>query len=265
MPPEPTASPVKLFERDLGGPGLPPLVILHGMLGSSRNWQTAGRDLASHRHVLALDLRNHGQSPHAEPMDYGAMAGDVAAWLDAKALGPADLVGHSMGGKVAMILACREPSRVRRLVVIDIAPKVYTWPAHRAEFAAMRELDLSDLKSRGEAEMRMEGRIPDWAMRKFLATNLQQGPDGAWSWVVNLPVLDASLPSLESNPLREDDRFMGPTLFVTGAKSGYVKESDHATILAHFPGAKIVTLAGSGHNPHIDAREAFVRAVLAQP
>lgn len=263
MPHEPHPAAVPLFGRDLGGPGLPPLVILHGMLGSSRNWQTVGRDLAAHRHVFALDLRNHGQSPHAEPMDYGAMAGDVAAWLDGSGTGPVELVGHSMGGKVAMLLACREPSRVTRLVVVDIAPKAYAWPAHRGEFAAMGELNLGDLTSRAEAEMRMEGRVPDWAMRKFLATNLQRDDSGVWSWLVNLPLLARSLPNLESNPLGDDDRFMGSALFIVGAKSGYVREPDHAAILRHFPQARIVALAGSGHNPHIDARGDFVREVLA--
>jgi len=262
MPPEPHPAAVPLHARDLGGPGLPPLVILHGMLGSSRNWQTVGRDLAAQRHVFALDLRNHGQYPHAEPMDYAAMAGDVAAWLDGNVSGPVELVGHSMGGKVAMLLACREPERVARLVVVDIAPKTYRWPAHRAEFAAMGELNLGGLASRAEAEMRMEGRVPDWAMRKFLATNLQRDDRGAWSWLVNLPVLAASLPLLESNPLGDGDRFTGPSLFIIGANSGYVKEPDHAAILRHFPAARIVTLQGSGHNPHIDARADFVREVL---
>src|SRR5580692_6120080 len=103
---------VKLFHRDLGGAGHPPVVILHGMLGSSRNWQTVGADLAARRRVYALDLRNHGMSPHADSMGYAAMAADVAAWMDANGVGPAELVGHSMGGKVAMLLACREPRRV---------------------------------------------------------------------------------------------------------------------------------------------------------
>lgn len=235
-------------------------MILHGLLGSSRNWQTAGRDLAQHYHVFALDLRNHGGSPHADEMDYPAMMADVLAWLDAQSLARVTLVGHSMGGKTAMLLACRQPERVERLVVVDIAPKDYLWVAHRAEFAAMNELDLRHLKSRGEAEMRFEARVDDWAMRKFLTTNLEQS-QGHWRWIVNLPVLTAALPGLEKNPLASDDRFDGPALFVTGEKSNYVAREDHAAIRRHFPAAEFTLIAGSGHNPHMEQREEFVRVV----
>ena len=131
------ADAVQLFHRDLGGSGKPPLVILHGMLGSSRNWQTAGRDLSEHFHVNALDLRNHGGSPHADEMDYSVMVADVLRWLDVQQIERVTLMGHSMGGKVGMLLACHHPQRVERLVVVDIAPKDYYWTGHRAEFAAM--------------------------------------------------------------------------------------------------------------------------------
>ena len=251
-----------LFHRDLGGAGKPPLVLLHGMLGSSRNWQTAGGDLAAHFHVLAPDLRNHGRSPHAETMSYEEMMADVLAWLDAQGLRRAPLVGHSMGGKIAMLLACRQPERVERLVVVDIAPRDYFWPAHRASFAAMNELDLADLRSRAEAELRFEARVPSWPLRKFLTTNLDRSPDGAWSWQINLPALTAALPELEKNPLRETDRYAGPVRFIAGEKSTYVESVDHVIIRAHFPAAEILVLANSGHNPHLEAREAFVAAVL---
>ncbi len=252
-----------LFHRDLGGAGLPPLVILHGILGSSRNWQTAGRDLASRYHVLALDLRNHGASPHAEDAGYAAMEGDVAAWLDALGLGRVALLGHSMGGKVAMLLACRRPERVERLIAVDIAPREYfRGGSQRDEFAAMGELDLASLHSRAEAERRLEARVPDWAMRKFLATNLERDPGGQWRWSVNLEALTRALPGLEKNPLREEDRFAGPALFILGGESSYVRQDDRPAILRHFPAARMETLPGSGHNPHMDAREAFVRLVL---
>lgn len=253
---------VELFHRDLGGEGKPWLVILHGLLGSSRNWQTAGRDLAADFHVCALDLRNHGASPHAEPMSYAAMADDVIGWLDAHA--PHDavtLLGHSMGGKAAMLLACRQPERVRQLFVVDIAPRNYFSAAHRGEFAAMNELRLEELHSRAEAEMRFEARVPDWAMRKFLATNLERGDDGRWRWIVNLPVLTAALPELEADALGTTDVFDGPTVFVAGETSRYVRPEDHAAVRRHFPAAEVVTIAGAGHNPHMETREAFVAAV----
>lgn len=252
-----------LFHRDLGGDGNPPLVILHGLLGSSRNWQTVGRDLAGAFHVFALDLRNHGGSPHADEMTYEAMVGDVIAWLDAQGLPRVTLMGHSMGGKVAMLLACRHPARVERLIIVDVAPKDYFWAAHRAEFAAMNELDLEHLASRGEAELSFEARVNDWAMRKFLATNLERAPEGGqrWRWIVNLPVLTAALSALEKNPLGPEDRFEGATLLVVGGKSRYFAAEDHANVLKHFPNAKVETIAESGHNPHMEAREAFVARV----
>jgi pimeloyl-ACP methyl ester carboxylesterase len=125
----------------------------------------------------------------------------------------------------------------------------------------MAELELGGLRSRAEAEIRMEGRIPDWAMRKFITTNLERLPGGGWRWLVNVPVLAASLAELERNPLAPGDRFDGPALFIAGGKSTYIRPEDRASILGHFPSARIEVLARSGHNPHIDAREAFVRAV----
>ena len=251
-----------LFHRDLGGEGLPPLVILHGMLGSSRNWQTAGRDLSARYHVMALDLRNHGSSPHADSMTYPEMMADVLAWLDERGLGRVELVGHSMGGKVAMLLACRHPERVQQLFVVDIAPKDYYWPGHRQSFAAMNELNLADLRSRAEAEMRFEARVPSWALRKFLTTNLERAESG-WYWQINLPVLTASLPMLEKNPLAESDGFDGPVRFICGGKSDYVEPADHGRILGHFPRAEIQTVASAGHNPHMETRDEFVRAMQA--
>lgn len=257
---------VTLFHRDLGGAGRPPLVLLHGMLGSSRNWQTTGRELAENFHVFALDLRNHGSSPHADEQSYAAMADDVLAWLDAQGIARATLMGHSMGGKTAMLLACRHPERVERLIIVDIAPKDYFWPAHRAEFAAMNELNLGDLRSRAEAELRFEARVASWPMRKFLATNLDRtGEDGPWRWIVNLPVLTNALAAMEANPLGAEDRFAGPTLFIAGGKSRYIVDAeDRAAVLAHFPAARIETIAASGHNPHMETREEFVALVRAR-
>jgi esterase len=251
-----------LFHRDLGGAGRPPLVILHGMLGSSRNWLTAGRDLAEQYHVRALDLRNHGQSPHSGAMTYAGMADDVAAWLDRHEPGPVTLLGHSMGGKTAMLLACRQPARVSRLFVIDIAPKNYFWTGHRASFAAMNELNLADLRSRAEAELRFEARVPNWGTRKFLATNLERTEDGGWKWLINLPVLTGAVPALESNPLVPGDRYEGPVRFIAGGQSPYIDAEDHPVILTHFPRAEVVVIPSSGHNPHLEARAEFVDAVL---
>lgn len=259
-------SPVlKLHHVDLGGAGLPPLLVLHGLLGSSRNWQTVGKDLTSHWHVLALDARNHGKSEHAPAMDYGVLADDIAGWMQAQGLARAAVMGHSMGGKTAMRLACRRPDLVERLVVVDIAPKDYFWVAHRGEFAAMNELDLTNLASRAEAEMRFEPRVPNLGMRKFLTTNLERGADGQWRWTVNLPVLTAALPVLEHNSLEAGDRYAGPTLFIAGGRSQYIQPGDADGIRAHFPAAQIEVIPESGHNPHMEAREKFSALLLRSP
>jgi len=252
---------MRLFHRDLGTAGLPPMVILHGLLGSSRNWQTAGRDLGKRYHVYALDLRNHGSSPHSADMTYAAMLADVLEWLDTHGLTKATVVGHSMGGKVAMLLACRHPERVERLIVVDTAPRGYRSPGLEAQFAAMADLPLDALRSRADAEQRLEGSVPDWAVRKFLTTNLAQDQDGRWRWSVNLPVLAAALPELGKNPLAAADRFVGPALFVAGGKSRFLLATDHAPIAAHFPNAHVEVIPGAAHNPHMETREAFVRVI----
>lgn len=253
---------VTLHHVDLGGAGQPPLLVLHGLLGSSRNWQTTGRDLARHFHVYALDARNHGRSPHAPEMDYPVMLADLIDWMDAQGMARAVLVGHSMGGKTAMLLAGRQPERVERLVVVDIAPKDYSWVAHQGEFAAMNELDLASLQTRQEAELRFEARVPSLGPRKFLTTNLERHANGGWRWAVNLPVLTAALPVLEKNSLPVGDRYGGPVLFITGGQSPYVQAGDHEAIRRHFPAARIEVIAGAGHNPHMDRREEFVRLVM---
>jgi len=194
-------------------------------------------------------------------MTYEAMADDVLAWLDAQALPQVTFMGHSLGGKNAMLLACRHPQRVARLIVVDIAPKNYPSSAHDAEFAAMNELDLAGLGSRAGAEQKFEARVSDWAMRKFLATNLEAGTDGRWRWLINLPVLTKALPELEKNSLNPDDRYDGPALFVAGGKSRYVQASDHEAIRRHFPSVRIEIIAQSGHNPHMETRGQFTRLV----
>ena len=240
------------------------MVVLHGLLGSSRNWQSTGADLAARYHVLALDLRNHGRSPHAAEMTFEAMAGDVLGWMDAHGIGRATVMGHSLGGKVAMAIACRHPERVEKLVVVDVAPKNYEITSHQNDFAALNELDLRTLKTRGEAELRFEARVSSLGMRKFLATNLERDPEtDTWHWIINLPVLTAELPELARNSLTRGDRFAGPTLFVIGGKSRYVDLlTDRDNILEIFPTVHFEVIAEARHNPHMDSRLDFVRVVL---
>lgn len=252
---------VALFHREFGTTGRPPLVLLHGLLGSSRNWLQAGKRLAEHFDVYALDLRNHGQSPHHPAMDYPELAADVLAWLDARGLQRVHLLGHSMGGKTAMQLACAHPDRITRLIVADIAP-VAAEPRWRTEFAAMRRIDLTSLKQRGDAAVQLEADVPDWGFRQFLLTNLDRDASGTgFRWAINLPVLEAALPTLFQAGIAPDAHFTGPTLFLPGERSRFIRPADYAVIRHHFPAAEFVTIPNAGHNVHFDNVDAFVEAV----
>ncbi len=252
---------LQLFHRDFGGAGHPPLVVIHGLLGSSRNWQTVGAELAERRHVLALDLRNHGLSPHAEDHDFATMEADVLRWMDAQGIARAALMGHSMGGKVAMALACHRPERVERLVSVDIAPRDYDASKFKAILAAMMAIEPETLASRAAAETQLAEVVKDWAMIKFLTTNLERGEDGVFHWRVNVPAVSAELDEIAGNSLSPGDRYEGPALFVIGGYSRHVREEDRPEIAARFPQSRIITVAESGHNPHIEQRAAFVAAV----
>ena len=255
-------APLPLIVRELGGSGAP-LVVLHGLLGSSRNWQSAGVALAERGHrVLAPDLRNHGSSPWADDCSYLALAGDVIAMLDGLALGPVHLVGHSMGGKAAMRLVMDRPDLVSRLTVVDIAPRAYS-DRVRVEFGAMNALDLSAVTSRKDAEAKLAAQVPEWGMRQFILTNLAQDAEGRWRWTVNREALTHSLPEILGSPLAAGEIWNGPTRFLRGGKSNYIRDEDVAAIRAHFPQADVMTLPESGHNPHFEARAGFVEAALA--
>jgi esterase len=254
--------PLPLIIRELGGAGAP-LVVLHGLLGSSRNWQSAGVALAERGHrVLAPDLRNHGSSPWADDCSYAALARDVIAMLDGLALGPVHLVGHSMGGKAAMRLVMDRPDLVSRLTVVDIAPRAYS-DRVRVEFGAMNALDLSAVTSRKDAEAKLAAQVPEWGMRQFILTNLAQDAEGRWRWTVNREALTHSLPEILGSPLAAGETWNSPTRFLRGGKSNYIRDEDFAAIRAHFPQADVVTLLESGHNPHFEARAGFIEAALA--
>jgi len=254
---------VALASRELGGAGAPALIVLHGLLGSSRNWQSAGSALAARGpRVVALDLRNHGESPWADASGHAEMARDVAAWIERSGLAPVHLLGHSLGGKVAMRLAAERPDLVGRLTVVDIAPRDYPGRL-RVEFAAMRALDLASVTSRRQADNALAELVPDWAQRQFLLTNLGQDAAGTWVWKVNFKALEAALPQMLANPLGPGQGFAGPARLIRGGKSDYVRDEDLPEFHARFPQGDVVTLPESGHNPHFDARSGFVDAVLS--
>ncbi len=252
--------PVELQYRYFGGEGKPPLVILHGLLGSSRNWQVAGRDLAADYEVFALDLRNHGSSPHADSMTFDDMVEDLSGWLKHQKLGSVTLMGHSLGGRVAMLFATRHPLMVRSLVVVDVAPKDYP-PLHRDVVAALRAVDLGRFEKRTEAEKAIAGKVENWTMRKFLLTNLVREPDGGLKWQVPLDVLEEYMPLISGNPLSREADYSGPCLFVRGALSNYILDGDKELIGSHFPKYILSTIRDAGHFVHTENREAFVTCI----
>jgi esterase len=243
---------VTLHYQELGSG--PPLVILHGLFGSAANWRAVARGLAGRYRVILADLRNHGASPHAPSMDYRDQAADVGALLHSLGLERASLIGHSMGGKVAMTLALTAPERVERLVVVDIAPVRYP-PSHDRFVRAMRDLDLSAVTRRADAEHELEADVPDLQVRQFLLQNLISR-EGRWRWRLNLDALAAERDAIYGFPDLDDSRYHLPALFVAGEQSDYVGEATHERIRTLFPAAVIDVVPGAGHWVHAEQPDA---------
>jgi pimeloyl-ACP methyl ester carboxylesterase len=250
---------VALNYRSEGTAG-PFVVILHGLLGSSGNWRSIARSLGETHRVYSLDLRNHGASPHVDTMTYQDMADDVRGFLDERGIDAATVIGHSMGGKTAMVLALDAPERVQRLVVVDIAPTV-SHQDHGPTLTAMTALDLRRIGRRADAEAMLEASIPDAAMRMFVLQNLASSPEG-FAWRINLAGIAASMPALLDFPVDPATQpYTGPTRFLRGANSDYVRPADEATIRALFPHAEIVTIEGAGHWVHAEQPARFLEAL----
>jgi esterase len=237
----------------------PPLVILHGLLGSARNWTRIARQLALTHQVLVLDLRNHGASPWAEPMTYDRMALDVCGFLDRQELPAATLIGHSMGGKVAMRMALGHGSRVLGLIAVDIAPVAYRRDFH-AYLAAMQGLDLTRVTRRAEADAALAESIDDAGVRGFLLQNLVSTEDKL-AWRVPLTVLADAMPELMGFPQSPGERYDGPALFLTGGRSRYVRPEHHEVILRLFPQARFAVIEEAGHWVQAEAPERFLAVV----
>jgi pimeloyl-ACP methyl ester carboxylesterase len=235
------------------GPAMaPPLLIAHGLFGSARNWGVIARHLSAGRMVRAADMRNHGGSFWDPVHDYPAMAADLAALID----GPQDVLGHSMGGKAAMVLALTRPEKVRRLVVADIAPVAYGHSQSR-QIDAMRRVDLTTVTSRADALAQMQPDSP--ALGAFLLQSLDLA---ARRWRLNLDVLAQAMPQIVGWP-DIAGRFDGPALFLSGADSDYVRPEHRPLIRALFPQARFARLTGAGHWLHAEQPAAFVDTVTA--
>jgi pimeloyl-ACP methyl ester carboxylesterase len=237
-----------------------PIVLLHGLFGQARNFGQIQRALAQRWRVIALDMRNHGASPHDADMRYGTMAEDVLETLVALGAPRAAVIGHSMGGKAAMRAALLRPQAIERLLVSDIAPVIYP-PHNHPIVAALRAVPMHDGLTRAEADAALVDAVPDAAVRAFLLQNLRLGtpPD----WRIGLDEIAASLSDLEGWDGPADATYAGRTLFVAGETSTYIRQEDRPTIRTLFPAARFVTVKHAGHWVHADNPAGFLAVVEA--
>jgi esterase len=232
-----------------------PLVLVHGLFGSADNWGSIARHFAQHFQVISIDLRNHGRSPHSASQTYADMADDLLELCNALGLEQIYLLGHSLGGKVAMQFATHYPERVSKLIVVDMAMRAYA-DEHTHLMDAMQALDLSQLQSRSEVDKALSQTIPNLMVRQFLLTNLVKAGEQL-RWRINLPALKANYAKYIA-PISV--HFEKPSLFIRGERSHYVNESDMAEIQSQFPSAEIVSLP-TDHWVHAEQPELFIKAV----
>jgi pimeloyl-ACP methyl ester carboxylesterase len=243
--------------EELGNPASEPLIILHGFFASSRNWRQVAEKLAANYHVYVLDLRNHGLSPHHPVMDYPAMAVDLLVFMNNHALTRSHLLGHSMGGKIAMWFALNHPERVDKLIVADIAPVSYTHCFNNL-IQALKELPLSEISNRKQAEQWLAPHIPELSYRQFLLQNLTL-KEGAYCWRVDLDIFKSQAPNIIAFPEVEHlSPYLGIALFLGGADSKYVKAEAVSPL---FPHARINMIANAGHWLHVQQPVEFLRQV----
>jgi esterase len=238
--------------------GLPALLIVHGLFGSGRNWGAIAKRMGQTRAVYAVDMCNNAGSPWAENHGYDDLAADLARVIG-RLDGPPDVLGHSMGGKAAMMLALTQPALVNRLLVADIAPIAYAHSQNHL-IAAMRALDLSQVTTRGHADAALRGAVPDDATRAFLLQSLDLR-DGA-RWLLNLDVLEREMGRITGWP-DVGGQYDGPALFLSGARSDYVRPEHRAGIKALFPAARFAKLPDAGHWLHAESPRAFIDTALA--
>ncbi|WP_116919051.1 alpha/beta fold hydrolase [Tamilnaduibacter salinus] len=237
----------------------PPLILLHGLFGSLENLGGIAQRLSDQWRVHALDLRNHGRSPHSDTMDYPAMAADVKAYMDDAGLDRASVLGHSMGGKVAMELALTWPHSVDRLVVADIAPVAYP-PRHDAILDGLMSLDTAALRSRRDADERLAEKVSTPAVRQFLLKNLVRRREGGFGWRMNLPVIADQYEAIAAAPSASGP-FTRPTLFIKGAASDYIGEEAREPTTRLFPAASLRMIPETGHWLHAEKPDRFANTV----
>lgn len=248
---------MKLFYRELGQGQ--PIIIMHGIFGSSDNWLTQSKILAEKYRVFSLDLRNHGQSPHDDAFDYPTMADDLKNFIEEQQLENPIVIGHSMGGKVAMNFAVAYPDLLAKLIVVDISPRPYNLE-HYVIIDGLKAVPIKTITSRNEADAALVPFVPEADVRQFLLKNLQRKTEGGFSWKINLPVIDKNLSNIGLD-LQFEGKFDKPTLFIRGGRSKYVRDTDMTRIKEIFPQAELETL-DSGHWVQAEKPKEFVDVVM---
>lgn len=236
------------------GEGLP-LVLIHGLFGSADNWGNIARHFVQHFQVISIDLRNHGRSPHSESQSYADMADDLLELCDALDLEQIHLLGHSLGGKVAMQFATQYPERVSKLIVVDMAMRAYA-DEHTHLINAMMTVDLSHAESRNDIDRALKAPISNLMVRQFLLTNLVK-VEGQLQWRIHLPAIKVNYPKFQA---ALSAHFAKPCLFIRGERSQYVQESDIAEIKQHFPKAELISLP-TDHWVHAEQPQLFIQTV----
>ena len=252
------------LHTEVAGDGTFPVILLHGLFGSASNLMAVARSLGADYQVVRMDLRNHGKSPHSDIMDIPTMAEDVLATMDKLNIKEAHILGHSLGGKVAMQVAITAPERIQRLIVADIAPVRYG-RGHDDIITALLSMDLRALRSREQADELLQKPVPELAIRQFLLKNIVRDGKDAWSWRMNLTGIADCYDNLRDAPSAEP--FDGPTLFIRGELSRYIRDENRAPMQRQFPQMELLTIAGAGHWLHAEYPQIFngmVTAFLAE-
>jgi pimeloyl-ACP methyl ester carboxylesterase len=260
---------IDLHYRRLGPEGAPPVVVLHGLFGTSDNWGSIGKELAEPTEpgatpcdVLLVDLRDHGRSPHSQATSYPLMAADVHALIERLGLRDVVLVGHSMGGKTAMVFAQQWPQLLRHLVVVDISPKEHA-NNHGHIIEAILTADVAPGRTRKEVEAHIAARVKEPGVVQFLLKNLYWATEEQLAWRVNAPLLARELPAILAAIGPETVRT--PTLFIRGGQSDYILREDLPAIKEQFPNSRVETIPYAGHWVHAQAPDeviALIRSTL---
>ncbi len=248
---------MNLFFRE-SGQGIP-LVILHGLFGSSDNWFTLAKTFFQHYKVYLVDQRNHGQSPHTEEFNYKLLTEDIENFLLSNAIADSIVIGHSMGGKAAMNIAVKRPDMISKLIVVDIVPKTY--PVHHDHILdGLEAIDLAKLTSRTEADLILSKFIPESDVRQFLLKNLTRKTDGGFEWKINFKSIDHHIEEIGQG-MQYHGKFDKPSLFIKGSKSNYYSDGDEELIRSIFTNSTFSTL-DTGHWVQAEKPIEFANTVM---